>query len=123
MVMQWSHTQEAYDYAKKQLDHLTITEIIRIVAEWRQLEIDSLKHPIGKYNYSITFNPNEYKLHEQCIREKILITKGLFLLAMLEGYIDYIWRMASKQRTACSTANEAWVCPYGCHTVSFGDKE
>jgi hypothetical protein len=36
---------------------------------------------------------------------------------------ELIWELAEGQRTCTNGGWEAWVCPFGCHTVPFGPPE
>jgi hypothetical protein len=41
---------------------------------------------------------------------------------LLKGdLVDMIWAFAEQQRTCDNGGFNAWMCPYGCHTVPFSD--
>lgn len=101
MAWEWSHTQEAYDYAKQRLLG-TRTGVLQVIyAEWRISEA-----PRGG-------NPDDCT--EGYIEQASRLEHDV--LAHL------VWEKASEQRICDTGGFNAWICPWGCHTVPFGPKE
>lgn len=106
MAWSWSHTQEAYDYARFRLTQLTNEHLIEIYAEW------------------FSYTPGAPGAdREDCI--KISLTPGKRLAERMtrRELEQVIWDKMSDQATCDNGGWNAWACPYGCHTVPFGKKE
>lgn len=110
MAWNWSHTQQAYDNAYKNLSELPNDDLIII---WSEIK---------------SYNLNEYNLisfDEDLYNEKIKECKQIInnLSGNMEPIIDDIWQFASEELRTCDNGGfNAWLCPYGCHTVSFDYK-
>lgn len=96
MAWEWSHTPEAYENARNNLESLPFHEVCVIAAEWDANEVDG-------FNYELYVK--KFKEHEE--RGQI--------------YINDLWDKIESQRTCDNGGFNAWVCPYGCHTVSFDE--
>lgn len=132
MSWSWSHTEEAYQYAEKQLRQMTQKNMVVIWAEWRthqKAQADALEEAEKEaeendwpephhVNESHDFDQDYYQ--EQLIEAKIIIKR-----VGKEPIADDIWNWASELRTCTNGGWEAWMCPYGCqcHMVPFGPKE
>jgi hypothetical protein len=101
MAWDWSHTNEAYANAYDNLHNSPRDFLVIAFAEWKAKEIedsDNDNDPFGaEYEGELAFAAR-------------LATDTL---------ADAIWDKASEQRTCDNGGYNAWVCPYGCHTVSF----
>lgn len=101
MAWSWSHTPEAY----ANLEELPLETLRVIEAEWYA----------AKSNYTTTrFSEWHY------VRELNRLTRGdipAYILA------ESIWVSASEQATCDNDGYNAWMCPFGCHTVSFDRNE
>ena len=105
MAWEWSHTNEAYSNAYENLHDSPRNFLAIAFAEWKAKEIeesDDDREPFGA----------DYE-------------KELAFAATLasDTLADSIWEKASEQRTCDNGGFNAWVCPYGCHTVSFDRAE
>ena len=108
MAWEWSHTAEAYNNALENLNRLPKRELLTILREWA------------------------YKDREDrgTIRRRAGSTRipGFRLpagLARLDRshLADLIWERAESLATCDNGGFRAWVCPDGCHTVSFDPKD
>jgi hypothetical protein len=98
MAWEWSHTEEAYGYAREQLGKLPRETLIEIADEWRiKLSVNGrppfdAKHVTGMANYG-------------CLA-------------------DWIWDQASSHEYGRSCSNgggKLWMCPEGYHAIDLGD--
>ena len=97
MAWEWSHTQEAYDNARDNLESLSLESLHIIWAEIKSYQNDD------KWNWERFYNDN------------LDLAKRLSYNCLL----DDIWDYMDNFRTCDNGGFNAWCCPYGCHTVSF----
>ena len=100
MAWSWSHTVEAYENARRNLGKLRKGELNVIYAEWEahtSREEDEGAFDEPKYKAALTA--------ARKIPADILA--------------DAIWERAEELATCDNGGFNAWVCPFGCHTVSF----
>ena len=95
MAWSWSHTREAYRNAEDNLRNLGADELKVIETEWSA----STEGEYGGFDLDI----EKY--------DKLLPLAG--------GDPDAIWKRASELATCDNGGSNAWVCPFGCHTVPF----
>lgn len=106
MAWSWSHTNEAYAYARTELLDLSRETLLEILAEWRMHD----KHPENDAAW-----PDQWP-------------KALAFVNQLHGeeshadLAEQVWDRANEQRTCDNGGWNAWMCPYGCwpHCVDFG---
>ena len=106
MAWSWSHTEEAYLWARSELHTLSRDTLIEIAAEWRMHE----KHP----------DHDEAWTTQWPVSLSIMNRK---FAGLTEGSIaEFIWAKAEAQATCDNGGYNAWMCPYGCHPhcVDFG---
>ena len=103
MAWSWSHTQEAYATAEKNVYSLTVDELITILAEWEASEDGDDE----------SFDEEVYE------NEKGRLWSEYETLGGKDRLSDAVWIRASTQATCDNGGHNAWTCPYGCHTVSF----
>lgn len=104
MAWEWSHTAEAYEIAQENLFHLDRVTLEVIYAEWQAR--------CGDNEFDPDFDSEAY---EQGLKE----AKGI----ATEDIVDYIWTQAEALYTCDNGGWNAWVCPWGCHTVPFSRPE
>jgi hypothetical protein len=105
MAWEWSHTQEAYANAESNLHNLKDSEIVMIFAEWCALD--------SREDYAGGFNPVKY------IRGMMKAVHSIRKYDRESMLDSVIWEKSSEQATCDNGGFNAWVCPYGCHRVSF----
>lgn len=107
MAWEWSHTPEAYENARMNLEDLSHEELAVIMAE-----IVS-----KKYDDEFPEEPSAYKngFYEKALKNSKETPK--------DTLVNSIWEFAEEHRTCDNGGFNAYVCPYGCHTVSFDRKE
>ena len=105
MSWEWSHTVEAYETAYNNLHALPRVELNVIYAEILATRQKT------RYTGDPEFRQNRYP---KCLA---------FAESLLADDIiaDAIWEFAEELRTCDNGGYNAHVCPYGCHTVSFGE--
>lgn len=105
MAWSWSHTQEAYVAAERNLRAMPKETLEVIFAEWRAAQG---KH--GVINDHDRFNERKYE-------RALAHAKKLDA----EQLADFIWERASEYATCDNGGHKAWMCPSGCgcHTVDF----
>lgn len=118
MAWSWSHTQEAYEIARYNLGRLKKGELNTIYSEWRvHLHEEEIKRKEGEAfdndeELEIEFTHEQMmKMFEDTKREARKIPHDILA--------DQIWEWASEASTCDNGGWNAWVCPDGCHTVSF----
>lgn len=103
MAWSWSHTGEAYAAARDNLARLPKEELEIIFAEWRAAQgkggviEDSNRFSEKKYFRALAF--------AKTLPDDVLA--------------DFIWERAEESATCDNGGFNAWVCPSGCHRVSF----
>jgi len=105
----WSHTQEAYDNARRNvasLDRETLEVIWSEIQTYRKMLYESgIDAP-----RSTLFDTTIYQEFRQDSRD------------MSRGQLaDYIWNFMEQDRRCSNGGHRAYCCPYGCgpHRVSF----
>lgn len=104
MSWEWSHTDEAYQNAREQLNQVSDDDLRIIFGEWWAHAHREDRDTVGKPGLS-------------------LYQEGRNLAQNLEPFAlaAFIWKRMSKLRTCDNGGHRAWACPYGCepHKVSF----
>lgn len=102
MAWSWSHTNEAYQYAREQVAAQERDWLETVYAEWKASHGDD-------------------NLNEEAYKEHLEKAKQLpdDILA------DFIWEKMEEQATCTNGGWEAWCCPFGCgcHMVPFSEEE
>lgn len=104
MVWEWSHTQEAYDNVKENINSLSVESKHEIYAEWMAFKCVNAEDDGGGpwcnicYNYTAHHSPDK----------------------MPSDIEQVIYDYAEEAANCDNGGFDAWVCPYGCHTVPFG---
>lgn len=121
MTWNWSHTQEAYDnvyYNISQLSLETLKEIatpfiLRLKAAEIKTYQDMLAQRPERVIEGLSDRENLWhpELHNSYL-EKVNNLPADILA-------DLIYKFASEQAESTNRGYEAYVCPYGCHSVSF----
>ena len=104
MAWEWSHTDQAYAAAESNIRDLSRAELLTILREWAhrdRVDGDILRVRLGAKR------PGGFRL-----------PVGMRQLAT-DALADIVWERASELRTCTSGGHDAYVCPYGCHMVSF----
>jgi hypothetical protein len=102
MAWSWSHAAEAYDDAHANLREETLHFLQVAYAE---ILSHHPEHPLAE---SEGFVEAYYKTNLEAAKR---LTR--------EELIDAIWSFAEEDQTCDNGGWNAWVCPYGCHTVPF----
>lgn len=100
MAWEWSHTYEAYANVEGNIHHMSLADLRTVYAEWRAYDLEQKNHedPWGKP-------------YDRFIRDANKMSRN--------ELTEYVWERASEFRTCDNGGFRAWVCPWGCHTVSF----
>ena len=96
MAWEWSHTIEAYVNAKHNLEDLDDETLHTVAVEW--------------FAHGMNSNPDD---HVFCCAEKSLAKVPNLDLAY------FIWEKTEELATCDNGGFNAWICPFGCHTVFF----
>jgi hypothetical protein len=108
MAWGWSHTIEAYQNARDQLDVLPIDTLRVIWAEWHAHT--SREEDPGAFNE---------KRYRKARRRAETIYMRLGADFQQERLAEYVWECMEQLATCDNGGWNAWACPYGCHTVPF----
>lgn len=99
MPWEWSHTAEAYWNAYLNVRDMTKAKLLEVLREWAYYN----REEAGKHaHFRLPYNGR--KLSQDALA-------------------DEVWTRAENQALCDCGGFNAWVCPYGCHTVSFDRKE
>ena len=107
MAWEWSHTQEAYETARKNLGKKARRWLEVCWAEWCATTFkreETLEGP--------EFDGEEYERELDIVKEE---------KPDKEDLAQRIWDRMEQLRTCTNGGHEAYACPFGCHLVSFGD--
>jgi hypothetical protein len=105
MAWSWSHTQEAYEKARLNFFDLSASELRTIFAEW---EASTHNDENGEWEF-------DSRKYEKALRKNYRIERKLGIKHLCEVY----WERIQEFATCTNGGWEAYVCPSGCHTVSF----
>ena len=104
MAWDWGHTSEAYENARQ---NLTLLPAQDLVEAWAEFQTDE---------YQADYDSQEHELN-LAHGSAILRDEGRDTLEAA------VWRLAERQATCDNGGHNAWICPEGCHTVSFSPEE
>lgn len=102
MAWEWSHTPEAYFAAYENVQNETREFLEVAFAEW---------HGNGGQYGSGNLSRFDISAHDKALERAKSLPADILA--------DFIWQHAETQKTCDNGGFNAWVCPYGCHTVSF----
>jgi hypothetical protein len=117
MAWSWSHTQEAYDYARSQVYEMKRNELLDIAAEWRTFKRCQEKYPDVQYSYEMPYTPLGYKRKFNANKRYIAAFWSTLEIA------EYVWECMSEAATCDNGGWNAWVDPEGYVTVPFSPPE
>jgi hypothetical protein len=106
MAWEWSHSAEAYDFARDFLgEKMAREELVIMAAEWDTFDR-------GKVEGAPAFDQEFYK-------ERLAFYAG----HAIETLTEKIWARMEEQRTCTNGGFKLWGCPYGCarHLVPVDD--
>ncbi len=107
MAWSWSHTHEAYENARNNLERLPREKLEVIYAEWLAAE--------GDIHFCPRLNDRRY----------LKALHGRAKQKTTEELVEFIWEKASEFATCTNGGWQAYMCPFGCgcHMVSFSPEE
>lgn len=104
MAWEWSHTDDAYRDAARQVERLPRRELLVILREWAHYDREAR----GRIRQrSGAKRPAGFRL-----------PNGLARLPR-PTLAELVRQRAEEHRTCTNGGWEAYACPYGCHTVPF----
>ena len=106
MAWSWSHTQEAYDNARKQLDIQTPQFLIVCWAEWKTHEREQQEEEF------------DFTQWQEAYANFVLAAESLWKQNP-DAVINDVWDKMEEKSTCTNGGERAWCCPDGCHTVPF----
>jgi hypothetical protein len=107
MAWSWSHTPETYENARRNLHELPEGDLLVILSEW---QAHRKAEERGDSEAELADFDNDKALAD-------LTFWGV------ERTADAIWGWVEEQAICDNGGFDSWVCPYGCHTVSFDRQE
>lgn len=110
MSWSWSHTREAYQNTRENLERMAIKDLVVIMAEWDAFEPN-------EHASSSTSQLNQDKYEASLLYHQQQVRSGLSKVAL----VNSIWDKAEQLATCTNGGHMAWMCPFGCtrHMVSF----
>jgi hypothetical protein len=111
MAWEWSHSADAYEYARDRLYKLSCQKLRVIWAEW-QVKLAEPEEDTG-------WDQWDQEVYDAALKEATELTKKASYKQILA---DDVWDWMVDQATCDNGGFNAWCCPYGCgcHTVPFG---
>lgn len=111
MAWSWSHSTEAYQNARENLEKQSIDFLRAVYAEWNaQANAENAYDDIGDSDEP-GFDEQQYY---QAYQEACEIPDDILC--------DFIWNKMEEQATCDNGGFNAWACPYGCHLISFSEE-
>lgn len=108
MAWNWSHTQEAYSNARANLEELPLPTLHVIYAEWRA-------SGYGTAKFDCVCPDHNSRKYWDALRYACELPADIL--------VDIIWQWCEEYAVCDTGGFNAWVCPHGCHTVSFDRTE
>ena len=138
MAWSWSHTQEAYETARTNLGKKSVKFLAECYAEWQCDRIERAEKRFSEELFEFVCEvedpdiglvvpdlPDELTTcpyldgrHDKFVKD----ARNMIRERGKEQMVDHIWEWMSDEeaRTCDNGGFNAWACPEGCHTVSFG---
>ncbi len=112
MAWSWSHSQEAYVYARSGLSKLPINTLIEVAAEWKVLLAYREANPSHQWCNDPPYTTDVYlsKLNDARRGVKQYTCDAL---------VEYVWDCMQEAATCDNGGYNAWVDPQGWITMSF----
>jgi hypothetical protein len=126
MAWPWSHTSEAYDNVARNVEQLPREQLEEIYAEWQAaITGNKYQHAIwqidAEYGYAST-DPPEFDNEAwsdyayEVAKAEVGEIPSDVLVALINDW--------ARSHAVCDNGGfNAWVCPTGCHRVSFDSPE
>ena len=117
MAWSWSHSAEAYDNARNNLELLPITTLNIIFAEWRAAQ--------AKHGIIEDHNAFDQRKYSRALKHAEELTTQYGEGFAREQLVEFIWEKAEQAATCDNGGFDAWMCPSGCgcHCVSFSSPD
>ena len=100
MAWEWSHSVEAYEAVRLNIGDLSRDDLREIYAEWRAND--------GQDDDN--FDEEIYQATLHAVDDNKASSRVL---------AGTIYNFTRDQATCTNGGFEVWICPFGCHTVSF----
>ena len=113
MSWEWSHTEEAYSDAFKNLCDLDRETLCVIMAEWDTEIFNGGEYLDGFYDKRLQ------QLMEDKFESCETLARQIWIQCAESQEINGQWF----GRTCDNGGFNAWMCPHGCHTVPFSKEE
>ena len=104
MAWSWSHTAEAYQNVKANIEAQPREWLKEVWSEWQA----AIPHPTHGIDFHATLDLPKYDA-------KIIEAETLDN----ETLAEYIWTRTEEFATCTNGGHEAWCCPFGCHLLPF----
>jgi hypothetical protein len=122
MAWSWSHSPEAYANALRNLEELSKEVLEEIYAEWQACNKENeylkrvwqLEVEFGK----TTFNEPDFDNNAWCQDNYDIAIEAAKDISA-DVLAESIWGWAESHAVCDNGGFNAWVCPTGCHRVSF----
>lgn len=108
MAWEWSHTGEAYDNALTNLEAQP-REFLEVC--WAEIRAAGKKWTPGSGDGA----PFYESVYKRAMQQSRKLPSDILAEA--------IWEFACEFRTCSNGGHDAYMCPYGCHTVEFSAPE
>lgn len=106
MTWEWSHTHEAYENVRQNIECLPMADLIVIASEWHAHDGD------GPSATNLDLPKYEAR-HAELTAE---VARGILTADILA---DWIHDKAYEQAHCSNGGWEAYICPFHCHHVAF----
>lgn len=112
----WSHSPEADEKARANLEKLPIGKLVVIWAEWLATEFDNPDTMEGAQ-----FDSDKYDVMLNIVKAEDAELKqlGVDIYGRKRAMATLIWEKMEQLRICTNGGWQAWCCPHGCHLVKF----
>ena len=116
MAWEWSHSAEALEAARQNVQDLPKDKLLEILSEWQYHDMEQAIESASNTAFendededaaTANFPAPSFDLpdHIKALSEDVLA--------------DSVWERMESLATCSNRGHLAWCCPDGCHTVSF----
>lgn len=112
MAWSWSHTIDAYEDAREQVQRLSKAELLTILREWAYYDREQAN--TLRFHGSQVWTDTRGKTRVRGFR----LPNGVRRLTQ-DTLADLVWDRMSAHATCTNGGWDAYCCPDGCHTVPF----
>jgi hypothetical protein len=133
MAWEWSHTNEAYEQVRRELEKKSVKWLAIAWAEFKCKQIeDAMKELQNRLENSFDEDSPDY---DGDVGLPSVLDTNPILDGRLEHFVsyateqareygkehiaDWVWEFMSELRTCDNGGHALWACPHGCHKIEL----